>query len=81
VLTAGIFDMAAVEHCLDGRTAFCTSPFKAVRIDSSDLSVRTLVDGPNGVLGGASVAVQDGDWVYVGAWAGDRIVRRRFPPR
>jgi hypothetical protein len=78
VLTAGIPDMSAVEHCLDGRTAFCTSPFKAVRIDTADLSVQTLVDGPNGVLGGASVAVQDGDWLYVGAWAGDRIVRRKL---
>ena len=33
------------------------------------------------MLGGASVAVQDGDWVYVGAWAGDRIVRRRADPQ
>jgi hypothetical protein len=78
VLTAGIPDMAAVEHCLDGRTAFCTSPFRAVSVDAADLSVHTLVDGPTGVLGGASVAVQDGDWVYVGAWAGDRIIRRRL---
>jgi len=81
VLTAGIPDMSAVAHCLDGRTAFCTSPFTAVRIDPADLSVRTLVEGPNGVLGGASVAVQEGDWVYVGAWAGDRIVRRRLTPQ
>jgi sugar lactone lactonase YvrE len=81
LLAAGIYDMAAVEHCLDGRTAFCTSPFKVVRIDTADLSVHTLIDGPNGVLGGASVAVQDGAWVYVGAWAGDRIVRRRMPAR
>jgi len=81
VLTAGIPDMTAVEHCLDGRTAFCTSPFRAVRIDPVDLSVRTLVEGPIGVLGGASVAVQDGEWVYVGAWAGDRIVRRRLIPQ
>jgi hypothetical protein len=79
LLTAGIPDFASVAHCLDGRTAFCTSAFRAVAIDPGTLEVQTLVDGPSGVLGGASVAVRDGDWIYVGAWAGDRIVRSRAP--
>ena len=79
VLTAGILDMEAVNHCLDGRTAFCTSAFRAARIDPMTMTAETIVDGPSGVLGGASVAVQDGDWIYVGSWAGDRIVRQRVP--
>jgi hypothetical protein len=77
LLTAGIPDFAAVSHCLDGRTAFCTSAFSAVRIDPATMNVTTLVDGPNGVLGGASVAVHDGSAIYIGAWAGDRILRSR----
>jgi hypothetical protein len=75
VLAAGILAVEDVTHCLDGRTPFCTSRFRVARTDPATLSVQRVADGPSGLLGGASVAVQDGDWLYIGAWAGDRILR------
>jgi hypothetical protein len=58
----------------------CESPFSVMEIglraDAGGLlPVKTLIDAPAGVINGATIAVELGRTLYVGAFTGERVAK------
>ena len=80
LLVTGTPDVAGVRDCSARRAASCPLEFIVAAVDPASLSVRHIVEGPPGVIGGgASVTVRIGDMLYIGAYAGDRLVKTKVP--
>ena len=73
-------DLDAVLHCSENETAFCALPYAIVAVDTATGATTTLTDGGGAPFGGATVAVQIGDRLYLGAFAGERIAVRKLKP-
>ncbi len=69
---ASIPDMLA---CQDLEKGSCGLRFQIVAIDPETMATRVLLDHEGPPMGGATVALPFGDWVYLGTFAGDRISR------
>lgn len=82
VLATGVPSVAYVPACLGsgGVGEKCASPFSVMEIglraDTAGLlPVKTLIDAPAGVINGATIAVELGRALYVGAFTGERVVK------
>lgn len=75
LLAAGIADAATFRDCFVGKREFCQSSVHVAAFDPRDRQLRTLYEAPPGVLFGASVALQVGADLYIGAFTGDRLLR------
>ncbi len=82
VLATGVPSVAYVPACLGsgGVGAKCESPFSVMEIglqaDAAGLlPVKTRIDAPAGVINGATIAVELGRTLYVGAFTGERVVK------
>jgi hypothetical protein len=58
----------------------CGSAFEIVQLDPESLTSLVLLAHRGAPIGGVSVALQQGDDVYLGSVAGDRIARWRIHP-
>lgn len=67
--------------CLGNDARACGLPFTIVAIDPLTLARQTLLEHRGPPLGAATVAQQVGDELYLGSFAGDRIVRVPLPSR
>lgn len=58
----------------------CVQTFGVAEIDPGKMTARTVFDseGKGALISGVSVALQAGDWMYVGAFSGDRVVKMPF---
>lgn len=74
LLAAGVPDAQTFRRCFLSRDEFCPSAAVVALIDSLKGSSRELLRAREGVLYGASTALQVGRDVFVGAFAGDRLV-------
>lgn len=75
LLAAGIRSADTFAHCMTNRIADCPFGFKVAAIDPGSNTSETLFTADAGVLAGVSVAVQVEDYIYVGAFNGDRMIR------
>ncbi|WP_083491731.1 SMP-30/gluconolactonase/LRE family protein [Pseudomonas taeanensis] len=75
LLGAGIIDAKVFSHCFSNHLEHCPSGFKVSVLNTDTLEQQVLFEGGVKVLAGASVAVEVGDEVYVGAYTGDRLLR------
>ena len=82
VLATGGPSVAYVPACLGsgGVGEQCESPFSVMEIglraDAGGLlPVKTLIDAPAGVINGATIAVELGRALYVGAFTGERVAK------
>ena len=82
VLATGGPSVAYVPACLGsgGVGEQCESPFSVMEIglraDAGGLlPVKTLIDAPAGVINGATIAVDLGGTLYVGAFTGERVAK------
>lgn len=75
LLVAGV--KGARGDCPTGSGRPCIDGFGVAEIDPATMQARTIFDsastGP--LISGVSVALKVGDWVYLGAFLGDRLVR------
>jgi hypothetical protein len=58
----------------------CIQGFAVAEIDPAKFTARTVFDsaGKGALIGGVSVALESGGWVYVGSFQGDRILRFKY---
>ncbi len=66
-------------RCLTISEGACGLPFAIVAIDPQTLERSTVLEHAGPPLGAATVAQQVGDHLYLGSFAGDRIVRVPLP--
>lgn len=74
LLTAGVPDVQTFRRCFLSHNEFCPSASVVALIDPVKGTRRELLRAEEGVLYGASSAVQVGSDVFVGAFAGDRLL-------
>jgi hypothetical protein len=73
-LVTGIDDLRLYEACMGTPRAFCPTAFSVAVFDPATQQMTTLYRGAPGLLSGASVALQLGSKLYVGSYAGDRLL-------
>lgn len=72
--------VAAIASCGDRNGGTCGMPVRVVAVDPDSLEVETWIDhDPARVAGAASVALEYGGEVWIGTFAGDRLVRWSAP--
>eukprot|EP01030_Chromulinospumella_sphaerica_P003901 gene3901-3815_t len=74
LLTAGVPDVQTFRRCFLSHNEFCPSATVVALIDPLKGSSRELLRAGEGALYGASSALQVGRDVFVGAFAGDRLL-------
>jgi hypothetical protein len=82
VLATGVPSVAYVPACLGsgGVGAMCESPFSVVEVGlradaGGALPMTPRIDAPAGVINGATIAVELGRALYVGAFTGEHLVK------
>ncbi|BAN49104.1 SMP-30/gluconolactonase/LRE family protein [Metapseudomonas resinovorans] len=75
LLAAGIPDAGTFRACFLGKDEFCRVATRVAALDPQQGDVKLIYSAPDAVLFGASVAVQVGADLYVGAFSGDRLLR------
>lgn len=75
LLGAGIIEAETFQRCFSEHVEHCPSGFQVSAIDTEKALNRTLYTAAEGVLAGASVAVDVAGEIYVGSYTGDRLVR------
>nr|WP_254797412.1 SMP-30/gluconolactonase/LRE family protein [Pseudomonas aromaticivorans] len=80
LLGAGIDDAGAFQRCFASHVEHCSVGFKVSAVDTQSGAHRVLFAVDEGVLAGASVAVEAGGALYVGSYTGDRLLRMQFSP-
>ncbi|SDR99602.1 SMP-30/gluconolactonase/LRE family protein [Pseudomonas oryzae] len=81
LLGAGIDDAGAFQRCFASHVEHCPVGFKVSAVDTQSGENRELFAAKEGVLAGASVAVEAGGTLYVGSYTGDRLLRLAAPER
>lgn len=79
LLVAGILSAETFSHCMTNRISDCPFGVKVASLGVDGQTSQTLFTGNAGVLGGASVAVEVDNYIYVGAFGGDRMIRLPKP--
>jgi hypothetical protein len=74
LLTAGVPDAQTFRRCFLSHNEFCPSASVVALIDPAKGNSRELLRAEEGALYGASTALQVGRDVFVGAFAGDRLL-------
>lgn len=74
LLTAGVPDAQTFRRCFLSHNEFCPSATVVALIDPRNGTSRELLRAQEGALYGASTALQVGRDVFVGAFAGDRML-------
>ncbi|MCY1278248.1 SMP-30/Gluconolactonase/LRE-like region [compost metagenome] len=75
LLAAGIPEATTFRDCFVGKREFCPSAVRVAALDPRDSAAQPLYTAPAGELFGASVALQVGRDLYIGAFTGDRLLR------
>lgn len=74
--TASPFEMRA---CFDVKSGACAAAFDIVELDPATMSTRTILSHAGAPMGAATVAQRVGDTLYIGTFAGDRLVYAQSP--
>ncbi len=61
--------------CLEVGAGTCSMPYRIVALDPDDLSATVVVEQGEGPMGAATVALQVGDDLWLGTFAGNRVAR------
>lgn len=71
-------DLDAVIHCSEHEAPVCPIRYAVVSIDSATGTQSTVITGGGAVFGGATVAVQIDQFIYLGSFTGNRMALRRL---
>jgi hypothetical protein len=80
LIAAGVTDLAPFLPCIRDGDNFCPSGFGVAAVDPKTMQVAPLFTAAPGLLPGASVAVQTGRTLYVGAFMGNRVLAVALRP-
>lgn len=67
--------LADLMSCQELEGTSCGFQFQVVAIDPETMSTRVVLDHAGPPMGGATVALPHGEWLWLGTFAGDRIAR------
>ena len=67
------------DECLSKSLDLCKLPFIIYAVNATTGAVREVHAGGGAPIGGVTIAVQSGDQIYLGAYAGNRIGRMSAP--
>jgi hypothetical protein len=71
--------LTEIAGCLSIEEGTCGASFSVYAVDPETLETERLLEHAGGPpMGGASVALQVGDQLFLGSFVGDRIGRARF---
>jgi hypothetical protein len=79
LVAAGIADIAGPMACMAAHSPFCNVGFLTAAIDPPTMTASPLHQGEPGIIMMASVALQLGRTLYVGSFAGDRLIAVTLP--
>lgn len=71
-LTAGVLE---VQACNDLSRGACPAAFEIVRVDPATLAHEVVYHGNGAPMGGGTVGLRVGDELFIGSFAGDRVLR------
>ncbi len=74
--TASLTEMNA---CFGVRNGACAAAFEIIELDPATMSTRRLLAHKGAPMGAATVAQRVGDALYIGSFAGDRLLRAEPP--
>jgi hypothetical protein len=79
ILAAGV--KGARGDCPEGSGRPCIQGFGVAEIDPANMTTRVIFDSAahDPLISGVSVALEVGDWIYLGAFQGDRLVKIPYP--
>ena len=80
LVASQIAGLRAMSHCAGLRGGACGAAFEVVELDPVTMSTRTVLAHHGAPMGGATVAQQVGNAIYLGSFVGDRIVRAELTP-
>lgn len=75
LIDAGIDELASWKACIAAHSDFCVTAFSVVALDPKTDTFTPLYHGEAGNIAGASVAFQINQTLYVGSYAGDRLLK------
>jgi hypothetical protein len=67
------------KDCMNHPGATCGFGFSIIRIDPDTLAAETIFQHEGSPMGAATVARQVGDFLYLGSFSGDRIIKIKYP--
>ncbi|MCV6625150.1 MAG: hypothetical protein OIF38_03580 [Cellvibrionaceae bacterium] len=75
------FNLAQANTCMQVRSGACPSPFKVVAINPQTMAAEVLLEQAGAPMGAGTVAQVLGQHLYIGTFAGDRLLRTPWPPQ
>ena len=75
LLASHQFSFLDMLHCMRDSAQNCAAPFRIIEVDSKTLTYRTLLQSDGQFFGSATAALRVGDALYIGSFAGQRILR------
>jgi len=78
LVTGQIGPIGDLMTCSRIETGTCGMPFSVVLVDPASLEVVPVLDSPTAVIGAGTVALEVGDEIFIGTFAGDRLARTSF---
>ena len=75
LVIAGVNELASWKACVEAKAAFCMTAFSVITLDPETLAVESLYHAEPGLLSGASAAIEVGGTLYIGTYAGDRLIK------
>jgi hypothetical protein len=75
---ASLISMMDVTRCGDLERGACPAAFRIVAVDPETMQTETIYEGKGPPMGGGTVGLQVGDELFIGSFAGDRILRVRL---
>jgi hypothetical protein len=78
LVTGQIGPIGELLGCGDLEEGTCAVPFSVLLVDPGTLDVQTVIEHPATAHGAASVALEIGDEILIGTFAGDRLGRAAF---
>jgi hypothetical protein len=76
-LTAPLLE---VQACNDLESGACPAAFEIVRVDPRTLATAVVYRGAGAPMGGGTVGLRVGDDLFIGSFAGDRVLRVALAP-
>lgn len=74
------FDLAGAQQCMETREGSCPGPFEIIALDPESMQKQVLFRQAGPPMGAGTVAQVMGDFMYIGSFAGDRLLRTPWPP-
>jgi sugar lactone lactonase YvrE len=75
---ASLTSMTDVTRCGDLERGACPAAFRIVAVDPETMQTEIIYEGEGPPMGGGTVGLQVGDELFIGSFAGDRILRVRL---